>query len=227
MKKILSLGLAVVMLLSLCACGGSNAPAETTTPNVPEVIATIPQDIAPEMPTEPVETTPSVEVTQLVIGDTVSTEFVDIKLSEVIIAEDIKYSVTTGNVTRITGPDPAAGQKYILITGTIINKSTSPLPVYDFFLGNFCLDGYNYSVDANDCDILDVEGQTEFEIDPLMEYTFRLYTAIPNVLADSHSTCTFTFGFYDLFDNYDLSYHRSFSEDPIAHCPYQYVVTIK
>ncbi len=165
--------------------------------------------------------------TDLSLGESLSTDFVTMSFDDYIVAADVKHSVTTGYVTRITGPEPLAGQKYICLTGTIQNTSTSPLPVYDFFIGNFELDGYNYEVSANDIDILDGEGQTKSEIDPLMVYNYRLYVAIPDALADSYSSCNFSFGFFDGFENQELAYIRSFEENPISLCPYQYDVTLK
>jgi len=144
-----------------------------------------------------------------------------------VVEADVKYSVTTGYVTRITGPEPLAGQKYICLSGTIQNTSTAPLPVYDFFIGNFKLDEYNYEVDANDIDVLDGEGQTKSEIDPLMTYNYRLYVAIPDALADSYSSCNFTFGFFDGFENQELSHIRAFEDNPISLCPYQFDINLK
>jgi len=144
-----------------------------------------------------------------------------------VVEADVKYSVTSGYVTRITGPEPLAGQKYICLSGTIQNTSTAPLPVYDFFIGNFKLDEYNYEVDANDIDVLDGEGQTKSEIDPLMTYNYRLYVAIPDALADSYSSCNFTFGFFDGFENQELSHIRAFEDNPISLCPYQFDINLK
>ena len=179
---------------------------------------------------EPPETeAPSVpaEAETLAMGSAVETEFVKILFTDVVVERDIQHSVTIDHVTRITGPEPVPGQKYICLSGTIINTSTAPLPVYDFFLGEFTLDGYTYEVSANDCDILTAYGDTESSIDPLMEYEIRIYKAIPDALADTFSTCSFNFGFYDGFDNQELSYNRSFAEDPIAECTYQYLLSIK
>ena len=233
MKKVFSLILAVVLCLSLCACGEkTTASAEQTIPvvetEVPTEPATVIVETIPVVETEaPTEPAPVIEVVDVPLGSMLSTDFVEMSFKEAIVAKDVKYSVKTGVVTRITGPEPVSGQQYICLTGTIKNTSTSALPVYDFFIGEFNLDGYTYKVDANDCDILDGEGQTEYEIAPLMEYTYRLYVAIPDALADSHSTCTFTFGFYDGFDNQEMAYNRAFEENPIALCPYQFNVTIK
>lgn len=81
-----------------------------------------------------------------------------------------------------------------------------------------------YSVTANDCDVLSGNGDTESMIDPLMEYEVRIYKAIPDALADTYTSSSFTFGFYDDFDNKDISYNKAFADDPIAECPYQFFI---
>ncbi len=243
MKKAITFTLALILCLSLCACGGGADPKEQApvggdeqVSDNAEVQAPVEEEVqepventtedAPEVPDEGTSDT-AIEVVEVTLPDTISTEFVEMTFNEVTIAEDIKYSVTTGFVTRTTGPEPVSGQKYICLTGTIKNTSKEPLPVYDYFIGEFNLDDYIYEVGANDCDILDGEGSTESSIDPLMEYVFRIYTAIPVSLADSHSASTFTFGFYDQFDNAELAMNRSFEEDPISLCPYQFKIILK
>ena len=226
MKRYFALILVLVLCLSLCACGGE--AVNTTEPSTDATEGTVSVQTNPPVETEaPTEPATTIEVVEVPIGSMLSTDFVEMSFNEVTVAHDIQYSVKTGVVTRITGPNPVSGQQYVCLTGTIKNTSTTPLPVYDFFAGKFVLDGYTYEVDANNCDILDGEGLDKSEIDPLMEYTFRLYTAIPDSLADSHSSCSFTFGFYDLFDNKELAYNRAVADDAIALCPYQFVVPVK
>lgn len=231
MKKTLSLILVIVLCMLLVACGDVEItkPAEDSkeTSRVGGNISIKPteDDTTESAPEE--EPAPKIEVKGVAIGEKIVTEFVEMTFDKVVVDENIKHSVKIGHVTRTTGPDPIAGQKYVCLSGTIKNISTSPLPVYDFFIGEFELDGYKYEVDANDCDILDGSGQTETEIDPLMEYVIRIYVAIPNSLADSHSSCTLYFGFYDAFDNKELSRNKAFEEEPIPLCPYQCKVTLK
>lgn len=213
------IAIALIAVISMLS-GGKDTPPVVQQPDVS--IGTYAPDT--EEPTEPA---PVIEATEIHLGETLSTDFVELTFLDATIAPDVKYSVKTGNVTRITGPEPIPGQQYICLTGVIKNISTSPLPVYDFYVGNFNFDGYNYTVESINCDILDGEGSTEHEIDPLMEYTVRIYVAIPDALAEDHASCVFTFGFYDLFDNEELSYNRAFSDDPIAACPYQFVLPIK
>lgn len=197
-------------------------------PTMPQVIYDEAEIFVPvtEAPQEP-EETPAAQVTGISLGQTASTEFMDMSFEKCVVQRDIKLSVKTGNVTRITGPDPLAGRQYVCLSGKIKNKTNAALPVNDFYLGKIDLDGYVYEVSANDCDILTPDGQTVSKIDPLMSYDFRIYTAIPEEVAAGYSSCSFTYGFYDDFENTELSYTRAFSDDPIAECPYQYTVAIR
>lgn len=223
--------LAVVGGIIWMFIGRSSAPA----PAIPE---TAPMDYA-----IPVETAPSIEIPvmeppaeeaapaataeALALGEAIVTDFVLLQLDSFVVESDIQHSVTVGNVTRTTGPDPLPGQQYVCLEGSIQNISTSPLPVYDFFLGRFDLDGYTYKVGATDCDILTTDGQPVSGIDPLMTYTVRIYTAIPDQLADNLASAEFTMGFFDGFENQELSSVRAFAEDPVSQCPYQYSITLR
>jgi hypothetical protein len=221
-NKVWIIPLIVVLAVLLIVGGVALLLKETPANPVENPAIPLPQEPVIEVPTEPLQ-----ELSEAVafnLNETFGTDFVEICFTDITVAQDIKYSVTTGNVTRITGPEPVAGQQYICLSGTICNTSTSPLPVYDFFVGNFCLDGYNYEVTANDCDILDGEGQTKSEIDPLMEYVIRIYVAVPDSLATSYGNIQFSFGFHEGFDNYQLSSDRAFEEDPIALCPYRFIM---
>ncbi len=215
----------LLVVLIVVVIGGKTQNVQLQGPaELPGTITTLPpiEMETPENENPPVQ----IEAETLTMGSALETDFVKILFTDVVVERDIQNSVTIDRVTRITGPDPVPGQKYICLSGTIINTSTAPLPVYDFFLGKFTLDSYTYEVTANDCDILSAYGDTESMIEHLMEYEIRIYKAIPDALADTFSTCSFNFGFYDGFDNHELSYNKSFSDNPIAECPYQYFIPL-
>lgn len=237
------------MTLSLSSCGNnkdtttsnankSSTPQSTTSSVKEESKAQTSDASKQEKPIEetkssevkveaPEETTPKIEVAKLAIGESLSTEFVEIKFEEVVVAENIKHSIKTGNVKVTTDPEPISGQQYVCITGKIKNLSKAPLPVYDFFVGEIDVDGYIYPINSTNCDTLDAVGNPLSKVDPLMEGSFRIYTAIPDSLAKSYKKATLRFGFYDLFDNIELSKNRAFEKDPTSLCPYQYLVTLK
>ncbi len=215
-----AMGVGAAILLNL-------APEEETAiaPAPSQTVPMLAVPAATEAP-EPEEAAPAGIQEALDMGQSVVTDFVEIHFQDYVIAENVQNSVTIGNVTRTTGPQPLEGQQYLCLTGTIVNTSSAPLPVYDFFTGEFRINDYTYTVSANDCDILEKDGSTVSEIDPLMEYDMRIYVAIPDALADHVETCTFAFGFYEGFDNHELSYNKAFSDDPISLCPYQFRVTL-
>ena len=128
MKKLLILFLAAIMLLSLAACGGNDAPSSQGNEDNSPVE---PSDDAANTPDEAEEADPSdaISATEIAIGDTITLDFVEMTFEETGIAADIRQSITTGIVTRTTGPDPAEGKQYLYIRGTIKNLAKSELPV--------------------------------------------------------------------------------------------------
>lgn len=221
-----------IVLVIVIAVGGSKNKSQqmpSITEEAPQYfIEESPMDTAPQE--ENAEEMAPIEVAELPIGSSLSTGFVDMTFDEFIVEADIQKSVTIDHVTRITGPEPLPGQVYVCLSGTIKATSNTALPVYDFFNGRFQIGDYCYDVTANDCDVLSADGSTESSIDPLMEYEYRIYTAIPEELHEfiaAGEPCHFTFGFYDMFDNQELSYNRSFGDDPIAACPYQFLIPLQ
>ncbi len=218
MKRLLTLLLAAAMVLALAACGGSSERTSGT----PETPAPTPAP-TPEPTPEPSE---APQPTAFAVGDTIALDFVELTFDTFAIEPDIQQSVTSGYVTRITGPQPQDGKKFAYLRGTIKNLATEALPVHDFFLGEFDINGYRFEVSAGECDILDGEGQTVFQAEPLTTYSFTMYAAIPDELADAPGSVNFRFGFYDLFDNEELSRNRAFEDDPISLCPHLYAATL-
>lgn len=223
MKKLIALFLVLMMLVAISACGGKSTPVET--PSQTEAPADVSEQNVAETPSETQTEAPAATAAAIQFGTPITLPFVEMTFTEYSFVEDARQSITKDIVTRTFGPEPVDGKKFILLRGTIKNTDTSNLPVYDFFLGEFDLNGYKYEISANDCQIYDSNGETASQIEPLSTYDFIMYAAIPNELADQNPTGAFTFGFYDLFDNMDLSYHRS-DDNPISFCPYQYVLTL-
>lgn len=219
-KRILTLILAATMVFSLTACGGSK-DSEDNKKNEEIVHNDAKEDEVKE------EEPATVEPTVITVGDTIKVDFAEITFEETGIAADIKQSIKTGNVTRISGPEPVAGQQYIYLRGTIKNIATEELPVFDFFAGEFKLDDYCYAVSANECNVLDGEGSTEQGVPPLTTYNFTMYAAVPNELVEKYTSSSFRFGFYDMFDNEELAKNRAFEDDPISLCPYYYSMDLK
>lgn len=229
MKKISLLCMALLMSLSLCACGNKGTAAETTAAPA-TTAAPVTEAPATEAPTTAEETTVAEELPsaiEVAIGETISLDFVELTFNEMFIEKDITQSITTGNVTRMFGPEPEDGKKFIALRGTIKNIAKESLPVFDFFLGEFDIDGYKYEISANDCDVFTSNGETETSVDPLTTLDFIMYASIPDELADNHTAISYRIGFYDMFDNLELSKYRSFEEDPISFSTYQYSLKLK
>ncbi len=116
MKKTLSLLLALVMCLSLAACGGGNdTPAQDTTETPTTTEA--PTEMTTEVPTEP--------VVKLALGETASTDLADFTLE----ASQFTYYVSNNSSnyyepTEEPNPLYAAsiGHCYVSLTFTITNK---------------------------------------------------------------------------------------------------------
>lgn len=219
MKKTIALLLALVMVLPLCACGAEKAPEPTEAP-IPETSEVIPD--TENLPQETEAQKPT--ATELQLNETIQLDFVEITFEECGMDADIRQSIKTDFVTRTTGPQPEDGIQFIYLRGTIKNLSKEDLPVFDFFLGEFDIDGYKYACSANECDILTNNGELVQHIQPLTSYPFTMYAKIPNELANNHNSVAFRFGFYDLFANDTLARNRAFEKDPISLCPYQYAL---
>ncbi len=157
--------------------------------------------------------------TILHLGDTIKTDFAEISLNSFDFTDNVQKSVKVGSFTHTTGPAPVNGKYYALAEGTIKNISKSQLPVYDFFIGVLDVDGYTYKLGASDCDILDESGQSMSNIDPLINYELRLYVSVPEELINTAENATLSMGFFDKFDNQELSRIRN-DEDVIEKCPY-------
>lgn len=249
LKKLLSLALAAALALSLTACGGGgekSGGASSPKSGGSSSVSSGSSDANSGGSTSdgsgasvsdgsgtssgvdnPDSSAPAGNKAQVIsVGDTISLDFVEMTIEEAGIEDDIQRSITTGNVTRITGPKPEDGKQFLYIKGTIKNLDTDGLPVFDFFTGKFVVDGYNFEVSANDCDIITAEGQMLSTIDPLTTGSYIIYASIPDELVNSHTDTSFSFGFYDLFDNSKLAESKAFSEDPIADCPYQYTMDL-
>lgn len=242
MKKILSLLLAGTMAFSITACGNTankssnrstkqSSTVKTSTKsnvnsasNVTESVVT--QQSSKSSSVESSETKPKVEPASIAIGEKISLDFVEIAFEESGVEKNIQQSIKKGVVTRTTGPEPKDGKHFLYLRGTIKNLAKQELPVYDFFVGNFKVDDYDFKVDTNQCSIIEDDGNTMETISPLSSGKFTIYAEIPDELAKSYNEANFIFGFYDLFDNNELSKNKAFSDNPIAECPYQYLVNI-
>ena len=161
----------------------------------------------------------------LSLGELIKTDFVEITLNSFCFTENVQKSVTTGSFTHITGPEPITGTYYALAEGTIKNVSKAELPVYDFCIGELNVNGYTYNVGASDFDILEDNGSTASKIGPLINYDLRFYLNVPAELANAPESAVLKLGFFDDFDNMELSRIRG-DKDALEKCPYSYTYNL-
>jgi len=140
MKKALSLLLALVMCLSLCACGGGSS-GENNTTNTPETT---------EAPKPETTEAPKPEIPTAQIKETVSTDIVDLTLEH----SKLTYYVSNSSTNYVEATEEAnsmfaakIGTCYVSMTVTISNKNRGG---YMDFCGGFSAwDPADWSVTYN------------------------------------------------------------------------------
>ena len=146
------------------------------------------------------------EPVELALGDEIITEFVEMRLDEVLVKDDLKvrYNGTTYSFSTDTS------LKVLCFIGTI--KNISKEEYNPCFTGKIVVDGYEY-------DIKDWELCKGLKVSPLVEAPLYIFAEIPESLASSFSSCTLTFGF-------DESFSNKFYSD-ITMLPYTYTLTFE
>ena len=150
MKKVLSLLLAFVMCLSLCACGGGNTDAsvddETTAPTT-------------EAPVDKDDVSTEKEYS---LGDTITTDIIEFSLTRVEFADQLKYA------TFSTGEQPDA--EYMLpTTEPQSNKTFVADEGYTFL-------SYSYSLKYTGKEEIEVETAMGISADYNNGYTFDVWS---------------------------------------------------
>jgi len=143
-RKAISLFLALLMCLSLCACGGGNAVSETTAPETTPPETTVPETTVPET------TTPEPEIPTAEIKETVSTDIVDLTLEH----SKLTYYVSNVSTNYAEATEEAntlfaakVGTCYVSMTVTITNKDRGGS--LDFCGGFSAWDPADWSVTYN------------------------------------------------------------------------------
>lgn len=186
MKKLLIMLLAGTMLFCFAACANNEEKLEND-----EMIGEVTQE------SEVAEETKEITAETLAVGNTITTPFAEMTVSEAAIANDIQTSVSSGSITYISGPDAKEDTEYVYIRGTLKNTSKSEIVMVNIS-GTAEIDGYTYDLDRT---IIESDGNTTFSIEPLKTYTYTLYAEVPNELAQSAAPCVVNFGFNENFGN--------------------------
>ena len=177
MKKILVVMLALAMVFALASCGGQQTVSTTVT-EVEQGAAESAETGAPE-------------AEAVAVGNKIATDFVEITITEASIANSIKTSIKSGNFTRTFGPDDSAETDFACIKGKIMNKSTASLQENIMAIAKVG----DYTLEESDVYIYKSDGDTVWELSPLVEYNFMMYVEIPNSLVEGMESCNFNFGF--------------------------------
>ncbi len=176
MKKILALILVGIMSLTFVACGGQEV-------TVTEGTTTVTEGKEAETGASNFET--------VAVGNKIATDFVELTITEAEITNSVKTKIKTGNVTRTFGPDDSAETDFAVVRGTIMNKATSTLS--DEIVANAKVG--DYTLEEDGVYIYKSDGDTTWELSPLVEYNFMMYVEIPNALVEGMESCDFNFGF--------------------------------
>ena len=172
MKKILTVVLVLVLALSLVACGSNNTVSDGSAG------------------TEVAETGGS-DYETVAVGNKISTDFVELTITESGIVNSLKTSITNGNITYTFGPNDSAETEYAFIKGKIMNKATEAINKEMVAIAKVG----EYTLKEDGLDIYKSDGDTVWELAPLVEYNFMMYVEIPNALVNGMESCDFNFGF--------------------------------
>lgn len=194
MKKLLALALVAVLVFSLVSCGGKDATVSET-PSVET------EEKAPETGAKDYET--------VAVGNKIATDFIELTVTEAGMADNMQQSITTGYLTRTFGPEAVEESDYAYIKGTIMNKSTSSVQKEIMAIASVG----DYTLEENEFYVYKSDGDTVWELSPLVEYNFMMCVEIPNALVGKPEGCDFKFGFkegmessFGEFDELDYKY---------------------
>lgn len=191
MKKLLSILFCLSLFFSLVGC--SSGTAEKDSPEKEQ------QDEKTESneKTESDETSeePNVTAETYTVGDTISTETLEMTFTESGVSEDIRYTSTESGIQITSGPSVLEGKKYVFLKGELKNLSKKQLEVT--MGGTVDVDGYAYDLGV---DTIQTTGSPTYRIDPLETMIILLYAAVPNELADDFDNATIIFGFNENFE---------------------------
>lgn len=130
------------------------------------------------------------------IGDTIETDYFSMSIEKY--DSDTEIRSGTSQYGTYTYYSSDNGDPYFYIGGTLKNLGGTPVDIRNIYV-QFCFDGkYNYkgSVDgysSNSNGFIN-------DVSPLASVDYYLYTAVPQELIDSFTTCTVRVGFTENFD---------------------------
>lgn len=173
MKRLITLLLALAMVLSLAACGGSDAPAAEDKPAAPK--------------TEEPAPAPKSDSVTLALGESVDVGFAQFNFDSAV----VNYKAG-GNKGYRPAPD---GMQFFILQGTIRNTGSSELKLFQL-QGEMTFGGtYTYSAQG----AVSYSDGYETSLAPLMEGRFLVYAEVPDALLEQLTDCSVTFSFHENF----------------------------
>lgn len=198
MKKFLAVTLILALVFTMAACGGKDA-------TVSEV------QVQNEASTEKKAETGIKEYETVAVGNKIATDFIEMTISEAGMADSLETSIKSGYITYTFGPGSSAETDYAYIKGTIVNKSTSN--IRNEIVANAKVG--DYTLEEDGLTIYKSDGETVYDLSPLVEYNFMMYVEIPNALVERKETCNFNFGFKEGMESASF---EEFSELDYKYC---------
>lgn len=189
MKKLFTLLIASVMLLTLAACG----EAQQTTPPAPEAgESAAPTEAAPAE--TPAEESAAVDSVPLKVGDSIENENFTMTFDSVEVVPEYVFSLGDNSTMSLFVEE---GYQLLVICGHMTNNGMSVVSTSNFVFSG-AVNG-DYMLDNNDVDMT-FERNRMSEMDPYTDLNYVLAINIPNKLAEIFETVSLTIGF-----NEDLS----------------------
>mgnify|MGYP002579753408 CR=1 FL=1 len=233
MKRIIALMMAVIMCLSMAACGGTNsddgyesqlaesqAKVEELETKLAEAEAKIEElesqvnkvgDNTSQQQEDSVEK--SDEFVKLNIGDTITLDFVEFTVDSTSWSDDIKPTDTSSVYSYMSDKED---ESYFWICGTMKNISGNAYSVENMVSEIVFDDKYTYTAHL----AADDGGHNLYGdyVKPLSSVKYYIYVSAPDEIKETYSTVTVKFGFKDSFSG---SYYDDFKE-----CNYLYTISL-
>ena len=190
MKKVLALMLALVLVLSLAACGGGSNSSKkqdnTSQDNTSSVNKT-------DMPTES-----AIDAKELKIGDKISLEYVNLTLDKFEISNGYQFKSTDNSsgisITNEASIDCPNGMKLVCLNGKFTNKTKGDIfPSNNPINGIITINDNEYKTNLSCYDVSAAKPISEVAAQRTVDYF--LYSEVPNEVANSIKTCEFKIGF--------------------------------
>lgn len=194
MKKAISLLLALVLCLSLYACGSNTANTSGTEADIPVATAPIVETtVATPTETTPAETLPADTVVKM--GDVVENDY--IYLSFDTFGSDAKIRSGASGTPGAYYYESDNGDPFFYVYGTFKNLGGKPVDIRRVY-GQFCFNG-KYYYEGNFEGVVDDYGDFVYNVTPLSTVNYYMFAVVPQELVDSYTTCTVRFGFTEDF----------------------------